>query len=264
MTAATMDPRRIIGRATLHGLSHVGRFSYFFVEMVRTLGEWRIWVPRTFEQGQHIGYGSLFIVLLTAGFAGAVTALQAGYQFQSNLPVYIVGGLITQSIVLELGPVLTALLLAGRIGARYAAELGTMRVTEQIDALESLGRSPASHLILPRVLAATVMLPVLVIFANLIGVLAGYVFSAIGNLHITGADFVYGARYFFRPWDLWYSMIKSVFFGMAVSIVPCYVGFTTKQGAEGVGRATTAAVVSASVLILFLDALLAQILLSNA
>jgi phospholipid/cholesterol/gamma-HCH transport system permease protein len=264
MTAVTVDPRRIIGRATLHGLSHVGRFSYFFVEMVRTLGEWRIWVPRTFEQGLHIGYGSLFIVLLTAGFAGAVTALQAGYQFQSNLPVYIVGGLITQSIVLELGPVLTALLLAGRIGARYAAELGTMRVTEQIDALESLGRSPASHLILPRVLAATVMLPVLVIFANLVGVLAGYVFSAIGNLHITGADFVYGARYFFRPWDLWYSMIKSVFFGMAVSIVPCYVGFTTKQGAEGVGRATTAAVVSASVLILFLDALLAQILLSNA
>jgi phospholipid/cholesterol/gamma-HCH transport system permease protein len=232
--------------------------------MVRTLGEWRIWVPRSVEQGLHIGYGSLFIVLLTAGFAGAVTALQAGYQFQSNLPVYIVGGLITQSIVLELGPVLTALLLAGRIGARYAAELGTMRVTEQIDALESLGRSPASHLILPRVIAATVLLPVLVIFANLVGVLAGYVFSAIGNLHITGADFVYGARYFFRPWDLWYSMIKSVFFGMAVSIVPCYVGFTTKQGAEGVGRATTAAVVSASVLILFLDALLAQILLSNA
>ena len=264
MTAVTVDPRILIGRATLHGLSHVGRFAYFFVGMLRTLGEWRIWVPRTFEQGRHIGYGSLFIVLLTAGFAGAVTALQAGYQFQSNLPVYIVGGLITQSIVLELGPVLTALLLAGRIGARYAAELGTMRVTEQIDALESLGRSPASHLILPRVIAATVMLPVLVIFANLIGVLAGFVFSAIGNLHITSADFVYGARYFFRPWDLWYSMIKSVFFGLAVSVVPCYVGFTTKQGAEGVGRATTAAVVSASVLILFLDALLAQILLSNA
>jgi phospholipid/cholesterol/gamma-HCH transport system permease protein len=264
MTTVTVDPRIIIGRATLHGLSHVGRFSSFFVAMLRTLGEWRIWMPRTLEQGEHIGYGSLFIVLLTSGFAGAVTALQAGYQFQSNLPVYIVGGLITQSIVLELGPVLTALLLAGRIGARYAAELGTMRVTEQIDALESLGRSPASHLILPRVIAATVMLPVLVIFANLVGVLSGYVFSAIGNLHITAADFSYGARYFFRPWDLWYSMIKSVFFGLAVSVVPCYVGFTTKQGAEGVGRATTAAVVSASVLILFLDALQAQILLSNA
>jgi len=264
MTAAVMDPRRIVGRYTLHALSHVGRFAYFFMEMVKTLGEWRIWVPRTFTQAQNIGYGSLFIVLLTAGFAGAVTALQAGYQFQSNLPVYIVGGLITQSIVLELAPVLTALLLAGRIGARYAAELGTMRVTEQIDALESLGRSPASHLIIPRVLAGTLMLPVLVIFADFTGVMAGYFFSLIGKLQITGADFAYGARYFFRPWDLWYSMIKSVFFGLAISVVPCYVGFTTKQGAEGVGRATTAAVVSASVLILFLDAVLAQLLLSNA
>jgi phospholipid/cholesterol/gamma-HCH transport system permease protein len=264
MDAATVDPRRLVGRYTLHALSHVGRFAYFFQEMVRSLGEWRIWVPRAFQQAEHIGYGSLFIVLLTAGFAGAVTALQAGYQFQSNLPVYIVGGLITQSIVLELGPVLTALLLAGRIGARYAAELGTMRVTEQIDALESLGRSPSSHLILPRVIAGTLMLPALVIFADLVGVLSGYVFSLIGKLQISGADFSYGARYFFRPWDLWYSMIKSLFFGLAISLVPCYVGFTTKQGAEGVGRATTAAVVSASVLILFLDALLAQWLLSNA
>ncbi len=264
LALAAMDPRRIIGRFTLHALSHVGRVANLTLEIFRTLGEWRIWVPRTFEQGEHIGFGSLFIVLLTAGFAGAVTALQTGYQFQANLPVYIVGGLIVQTIVLELGPVLTALLLAGRIGARYAAELGTMRVTEQIDALESLGRSPVSHLIIPRVLAGTVMLPILVIFADLVGSLAGYFFAHTGVLQITGADFVYGARYFFRPWDLWYSMIKSVFFGMAISLVPCYVGFTTKQGAEGVGRATTAAVVSASVLILFLDALLAQILLPNA
>ena len=261
---AALDPRRIIGRYTLHALSHVGRFAYFFLEMIRTLGEWRIWMPRTFQQAQAIGYGSLFIVLLTAGFAGAVTALQTGYQFQANLPVYIVGGLIVQTIILELGPVLTALLLSGRIGARYAAELGTMRVTEQIDALESLGRSPASHLIIPRVIAGTLMLPLLVVFADLIGILSGYFFASTGTLQISGADFAYGARYFFRPWDLWYSMIKSVFFGLGISLVPCYVGFTTKQGAEGVGRATTAAVVSASVLILFLDALLAQILLPNA
>lgn len=264
MTAATVDPRRIVGRYTLHALSHVGRFTAFFLEMVRTLGEWRIWMPRTFQQAEAIGYGSLFIVLLTAGFAGAVTALQTGYQFQANLPVYIVGGLIVQTIVLELGPVLTALLLAGRIGARYAAELGTMRVTEQIDALESLGRSPASHLIIPRVIAGTLMLPVLIVFADLIGILSGYFFASSGSLQISGADFLYGAQYFFRPWDLWYSMIKSFFFGLGISLVPCYVGFTTKQGAEGVGRATTAAVVSASVLILFLDALLAQILLPNA
>ena len=264
MPTFSLDIRRVIGRGVLHGLGHVGRVTAFTLEVLRSLSEWRTWLPRTLEQAEHIGFGSLFIVLLTAAFAGAVTALQTGYQFQANLPVYIVGGLIVQTIVLELGPVLTALLLAGRIGARYAAELGTMRVTEQIDALESLGRSPTSHLIIPRVLAGTLMLPALVVFADLIGIFSGYFFASTGTLHITGADFTYGARYFFRPWDLWYSMIKSVFFGLAISLVPCYVGFTTKQGAEGVGRATTAAVVSASVLILFLDALLAQILLPNA
>jgi phospholipid/cholesterol/gamma-HCH transport system permease protein len=155
------------------------------------------------------------------------------------------------------------MVLAGRIGARFAAELGSMRVTEQVDALESLGRSSVSHLVLPRVIAGTLMLPILVVFADVVGIASGW-FAAKGALDMTNADFIYGAQYFFRPWDLWYSMIKSVFFGLAISLIPCYVGFTTKQGAEGVGRATTAAVVSASVLILFLDALLAQVLLPNA
>lgn len=245
-------------------MGHVGRVSVFTLETLRAGKEWRTWVPIAFEQGMHVGYGSLFIVLLTAAFAGAVTALQAGYQFTAALPVYIVGGLVVQTVVLELGPVLTALLLAGRIGARYAAELGTMRVTEQIDALESLGRSPMSHLILPRVVAGTLMLPVLIILADAIGVFAGWWFTKTGVLQISTADFIYGARYFFRPWDVWYSMIKAVFFGLAISLIPCYVGFTTRQGAEGVGRATTTAVVSASVLILFLDAALAKILLGGA
>ncbi len=261
MPTVTLDVRLLVGRFSLKAMSQVGRLSYFVLELFRALGEWRIWVPRTFEQAQHVGFGSLFIVMLTAAFAGAVTALQTGYQFRGNFPVYIVGGLVVQTIILELAPVLTALLLAGRIGARYAAELGTMRVTEQIDALESLGRSPMSHLILPRVLAGTLMLPVLVIFADLIGILSGWWFAATGTLQISNADFIYGAQFFFQPLDLWYSIIKSVAFGLAISLVPCYVGFSTKQGAEGVGRATTAAVVSASVSILFLDAVLAQVLL---
>ncbi|MFC1640003.1 MlaE family ABC transporter permease, partial [Gemmatimonadota bacterium] len=222
--------------------------------------EWRVWAPRAVEQGLHVGYGSLFIIILTAGFAGGVTALQAGYQFTAGIPVYFAAGVITQSIILELGPVLTALILAGRIGARYAAELGTMRVTEQIDALESLGRSSVSHLILPRVVAGTIMLPVLVVFADAIGVGAGWL-AAKSSLDMSNADFIYGARYFFKPFDLWYSMIKSFAFGLAITIIPCYMGFSTKQGAEGVGRSTTAAVVSASVLILFLDVALAKILL---
>ncbi|MGH9422955.1 MAG: ABC transporter permease, partial [Thermoanaerobaculia bacterium] len=161
---------------------------------------------------------------------------------------------------LELGPVLTGLLLAGRIGARYAAELGSMRVTEQIDALESLGRNSVSFLIIPRVVAGTLMLPVLVVIADFVGIGAGYIASK-SSLGMTQADFIQGARFFFRGFDAWYSMIKSFCFGLAVTIVPCYLGLSTKQGAEGVGRSTTSAVVSASVLILFLDMVLAKLLL---
>ena len=263
MTApSTLDIRRLVGRFSLAAAEHIGRVAYLIYQMLLALAEWRVWVPRAFEQAENIGYGSVFIVALTAGFAGAVTSLQAGYQFTGGIPAYFYAGVIVESIILELAPVLTAMVLAGRIGARFAAELGTMRVTEQVDALESLGRSSVSHLVLPRVIAGTVMLPILVVFADVVGIVAGW-FASKGALALTNADFIYGAKYFFKPWDLWYSMIKSVFFGLAITVVPCYMGFTTKQGAEGVGRSTTTAVVSASVLILFLDAVLAKVLLTS-
>src|SRR6185436_16381452 len=165
---STLDLRRLVGRWSIRAAAHVGSFSILVADMLRGLSEWRIYVPRGFEQAMAIGYGSLPIVLMIAGFAGAVTSLQAGYQFTGSVPLYIYGTVIVESIVLELGPVLTGLILAGRIGARYAAELGTMRVTEQIDALESLGRSPVSHLILPRVLAGMLVIPALTMFANVI------------------------------------------------------------------------------------------------
>ena len=257
----TIDVRRLVGRVTLIAASHVGRIAALCAEMVRGLAEWRVWVPRAFEQASHVGFGSLFIVVLTAAFAGAVTSLQAGYQFTGTIPIYYAAAVIVESIILELGPVLTGLLLAGRIGARYAAELGSMRVTEQIDALESLGRNSISFLIIPRVVAGTLMLPVLVVISDFVGIGAGYFAAAHGSLGMTQADFVQGARFFFRGFDAWYSMIKSFFFGLAVTVVPCYLGLSTKQGAEGVGRSTTSAVVSASVLILFLDMVLAKLLL---
>jgi phospholipid/cholesterol/gamma-HCH transport system permease protein len=251
---------RAVGRTVIGALAQVGRFSLLVAELCRALGEWRIWLPRTMDEARNIGVGSLFIVLLVSSFAGAVTALQTGYQFQGNLPYYVVGTLVVESIVLELAPVLTALVLAGRIGARYAAELGTMRVTEQIDALESLGRSPASHLIIPRVLAGLVMIPVLTIFANAVGVLAGW-WSAKQILPIGNADFTYGAQYYWRNFDAYYSIIKSFFFAGAITLIPCYMGFNAQQGAEGVGKATTTAVVATSVSILLLDTLLAKLLL---
>jgi phospholipid/cholesterol/gamma-HCH transport system permease protein len=262
MTAETLDIRRPIGRLALTSASHVGRVSFMVLDMFRSLAEWRIWFPRAMTEAWNIGVGSLFIVLLISGFAGAVTALQARYQFTGTIPIYYLAGVIVESIVLELGPVLTGLILAGRIGARYAAELGTMRVTEQIDALESLGRSPASHLIVPRVVAGLVMIPALTIIANVMGIGAGW-FSMKLVLPITDADFSYGARTFWRPFDATYSVIKAFFFAGSITVISCYMGFTTKQGAEGVGRATTGAVVSSSVLILLLDVLITKVLLDQ-
>ena len=260
MAAALAQVQQRTGRFVLDGLAAVGRFAALIVEIGRGLAEPKVWLPRTFAEAHNIGIGSLFIVLLISAFAGGVTALQAGYQFTGNIPIYVVGAIVTQSIVLELGPVLVGLILAGRIGARYAAELGTMRVTEQIDALESLGRSPASHLLLPKVLACLLMIPVLVVFADVVALLSGW-FAAKQALPITDQDFAYGARVFWRPFDAYYSIIKAAFFALTIGLVSCYYGYMTRFGAAGVGRSTTGAVVSSSVLILLLDLVLAKLLL---
>ena len=249
------------GRGLFDALAAVGRFTELLIEMGRGLREVRIWLPRTFDEAWSIGVGSLFIVLMISAFTGGVTALQAGYQFTGNIPIYVVGSLVTESVVLELGPVLVALILAGRIGARYAAELGTMRVTEQIDALESLGRSPASHLLIPRVLACLVMIPVLVIVADFVAVGTGWI-AAKATLGISDQDFAYGARVYWRTLDGWYSIIKGFFFAAAIGLISCYSGYNTKQGAEGVGRSVTGAVVTTSVLILLLDVVLAKLILT--
>lgn len=255
--------QQMTGHYVLDGLASVGRFSYLLLDMARGLVEWRVWLPRTFDEAWNIGIGSLFIVVLISAFTGAVTALQAGYQFTGNVPVYVVGSLVTESVVLELGPVLVGLILAGRIGARYAAELGTMRVTEQIDALESLGRSPASYLLLPRVLACLLMIPVLVIFADIIAVGSGWFVASHSSIAISAEDFTYGSRAYWHAFDGWYSVIKGLFFAGAISLISCYRGFTTRHGAEGVGKSTTGAVVTSSVLILLLDTLLAKLLLTQ-
>jgi phospholipid/cholesterol/gamma-HCH transport system permease protein len=260
MTTATFDPRRPLGTIVLGALAHVGRLSLMVAEMVRGLADYKTWIPLTVIEAYNIGAGSLFIVLLVSGFAGAVTALQTGYQFTGSIPYYVAGSLIVESVVLELAPVLTALVLAGRIGARYAAELGTMRVTEQIDALETLGRSPASHLMIPRVLAGVIMIPVLTVVANIFGVACGWV-AVKSVLPVSNADFEYGARFFWQPFDAYYSIIKAFAFAISITIISCYYGFSTEQGAQGVGKSTTSAVVVSCVMILLLDTLLAKLLL---
>jgi len=262
MAAETLGIRRFVGRWSVNAASHVGRVAYLVLDLVRGLREWRIWLPRMMTEAWNIGVGSLFIVLLISGFAGAVTSLPARYQFTGTIPIYYLAGVIVESIVLELGPVLTGLILAGRIGARYAAELGTVRVTEQIDALESLGRSPSSHLLIPRVIAGLLMIPALTVLADVMGIASGW-FSMKMVLPITDSDFSYGARIFWRNQDAYFSVIKAFFFAGSITVISCYMGFTTQQGAEGVGRSTTGAVVSSSVMILLLDVILTKLLLNQ-
>src|SRR5690606_28862977 len=187
-------------------------------------------------------------------------ARRASYTRAGAGPLCVVGTRVGKTMVLELGPVLTGLALSGRVGANIAAELGTMRVTEQIDALETLAYDPVAYLVVPRILAGTLMFPAIVLLANAIGILAGWG-TAMALLDMSSQEFVKGLRLFFLPWDVQFSMIKSATFGLTVTAVGCGFGFHTTGGAEGVGRATTRAVVVASMIILVLDAFWAAVLL---
>ena len=209
---------------------------------------------------RRLGVDSLPIALFLAAFTGIVLALQASYTFTGAIPLYFVGTLVGKTMILELGPVLTGLALAGRVGANIAAQLGTMRVSEQIDALETLAYNPYASLVVPRVLAGILMFPVIVIFANAVGIVAGLI-TAVNLLDMSTQEFVRGLRLFYQPFDLTYSLIKTTSFGLLITIVGCFQGFTTQGGAEGVGVATTRAVVISSMLILVFDAFWAVVLL---
>jgi phospholipid/cholesterol/gamma-HCH transport system permease protein len=228
--------------------------------MGRGLRDLGVWPALTATQMRRIGVDSLPIALFIAAFTGVVLALQASYTFRTAVPLYFVGTLVGKTVMLELGPVLTGLALAGRVGANVAAELGTMRVTEQVDALETLAYNPTSYLVIPRVLAATVMFPVVVAAAMAMGVFSGYV-TAVNLLDLTSVEFVRGLRLFYQFKDIWFGLVKSMSFGFAIALVGCARGLGVRQGAEEVGRATTQAVVTGAQLILVLDAFWAVVLL---
>ena len=244
----------------MNAVGAFGRFGSFALDTSRALRETSIWLRLLVAQMARIGVESLPIALFIAMFTGIVMALQASYTFTGAIPLYFVGTLVGKTMILELGPVLTGLALAGRVGANIAAELGTMKVTEQIDALETLAYDPLAYLVVPRVLAGLIMFPVVVVFADGIGILSGLI-TAINLLDMSAAEFIRGLRLFFLPFDVQFSLIKAASFGLAVTGIGCFFGFTTHGGAEGVGRATTRAVVVSSMLILVLDAFWAVALL---
>lgn len=199
-----------------------------------------------------VGVLSLPVVALTGTFIGMVLAVQSYYQFSQLGLETRLGAVINLSLVRELGPVLAATMLAGRVGSAMAAELGTMRVTEQIDALASMGSNPIHYLVVPRFLACLVLIPTLTVMADFMGVAGGYFYSVF-ILDIDKHHYIYNSQQFVGMFDLFSGVFKSLFFGATIAIVSCYRGFNCTPGAEGVGRAATASFVYSFVLILMLD-----------
>ena len=209
---------------------------------------WSTLLPNFYQ----IGVLSLPVVALTGTFIGMVLAVQSYAQFRSLGFETRLGGVINMSLVRELGPVLAATMLAGRVGSAMAAELGTMRVTEQIDALESMGANSIHYLVVPRFMACLLLIPSLTIMADFMGVVGGAYYS-VYILDIDWFHYWHNSKKFVTNWDLFYGVFKSLFFGAAIALISCYRGFNCHPGAEGVGRAATAAFVHSFVLILILD-----------
>ena len=253
-------PFAMVGRAVLDVAAGVGRWGVLMRDSLRSARQVDVWGPQLLGQMARIGVESVPIALFIATFTGIVLALQASYTFTGAVPLYFVGTLVGKTMIMELGPVLTGLALSGRVGANIAAELGTMRVTEQIDALETLAYDPAAYLVVPRVVAGTLMFPVVTMLAVALGIVAGLV-TAMFLLDMTSQEFIRGLQLFFLPWDVQFALIKSLSFGFTITSVGCFFGFTTRGGAEGVGRSTTRAVVVSSMVILVLDAFWAATLL---
>ncbi len=250
---------RRVTRAFIDFFAQIGARGYFLRDIGRALGDPATFVPETIRQMQRVGVESIPLTVIVAAFIGGVIAIQVRYQLFPGVQLSIIGLSVRLMQVLELGPLLTGLVLTGRVGARMTAEIGTMRVTEQIDALETLSYDPLAFLIVPRLLACLVMLPCLVVLADATGLFSGYLVS----VYVTGVtqqDFITGVRLGFGTFQVVYSLLKATLFGAAIAFVCSYEGFVTEAGAEGVGRSTAKAVVITSVTILILDTLTAALL----
>ena len=238
-----------IGHSTLTLLAAIGRITLFALATVSHLFRPPFYLGEFARQLLSIGYYSLPVVGLTTVFTGAALALQiheGGARFNAES---VVPSIVAIGMVRELGPVLAGLMVAGRVASSVAAELGTMRVTEQIDALVTLSTDPMKYLTLPRVLAATLAMPVLVAVGDAIGILGGYLVGT-SRLGLNGAAYLQNTVDFLVVWDVGSGLVKAAVFGFIVAVMGCYHGMNSGRGAQGVGRATTNAVVSASVLIL--------------
>lgn len=249
----------LIGVKTTKFIEEIGNVFLLFLQAIK----WALRPPLGFrnilKQMEEVGVRSIPVVLITAVSTGMVLALQSHTGFKRFNAESLVGTVVALSMTRELGPVLTALIVAGRAGAAMAAELGTMRVTEQIDALSTMAANPIKYLVVPRLLAGMLMLPILTIFSDAIGIAGGY-FVAVQVLDVNPVVYLRRTTDFLEYDDIYGGLLKAFVFGIIIATVSCYKGFNTEGGAEGVGKATTGAVVLSSMLILISDYFLTAML----
>lgn len=243
----------------MENVEEMGKILLLFISIVSWMVRPPLKLRLIFKQLEFVGVKSIFVVVLTGTFTGMVLALQSYYGFRLFSAESLVGSTVALSMTRELGPVLTSLMVTARAGSAMAAELGTMRVTEQIDALYVMAANPVKHLIVPRVVAGVIMLPVLTIVSDFMGILGGY-FVGVMVLNINEGVFIKNITRYVDLGDLYNGLTKAAVFGLILSLIGCYKGFNTTGGAEGVGKATTEAVVLSSITILVSDYFLTAIM----
>ncbi|HTF99320.1 MAG TPA: ABC transporter permease [Nitrospirota bacterium] len=248
-----------VGHKTMLLVSQIGSVLVFFVQTLRWTVSRPFYLKNLLKQMEQIGVNSIPVVLTTALSTGMVLAYQSYTGFRRFGAETLIGTVVSLSMTRELGPVLTGLMVAGRAGASIAAELGTMRVTEQIDALATLATNPMKYLVVPRFLASTVMMFFLTTLGMLVGITGGY-FVGVKVLGTNPVTYINNSINYTEVSDIWFGLVKSLVFGAVVGVISCYKGFNTEGGAEGVGKATTGAVVVSCMMILILDYFLSAIL----
>jgi phospholipid/cholesterol/gamma-HCH transport system permease protein len=257
-----LDVVATLGRGVLAACASVGNLALFALSGISHLFRPPFYGKMFLRALIEIGFFSLPVVALTAIFTGMVLALQSYTGFSRFAAEGAVASLVVLSVTRELGPVLAGLMVAGRVGAAMAAEIGTMRVTDQIDALTTLSTNPMKYLVAPRLLAGTIALPLLVVVADILGVLGGFIIATI-KLGFSSHTYVSNTINFLHTDDVVSGLSKAAVFGFLITLMGCYHGYRSRGGAQGVGSATTAAVVSASVLILALDYVLTELFFSR-
>ncbi|MEI6456243.1 MAG: ABC transporter permease [bacterium] len=240
----------------------IGRYVMLMQRVFSRPQKTRIFRKQLFDEFEHLGLDSIGIVAFISVFMGAVVAIQTAYNIDSPLiPMSMVGFTVRQSVILEFSPTVISLILAGKVGSRIASEIGTMRVTEQIDALEIMGVNSANYLIFPKVVASILINPVLIVFSMWLGILGGW-FSMVATGLVTTSDYISGIRIDFQGYTIFYALTKTLFFAYIISSVSGFYGYETQGGALEVGQASTKAVVVSSILIILFNLVLTQLLLT--